>query len=362
MLHANRNSALDTAVLLTLDAAGVAFALFDGDGMSVETSRSFDALSALPTEAQRDFLHDRVLAAVSRALSGEDVDDHCDLGGDGEQSDAHCRRLTARRVDGADATRVVVWLSDSSDAARAEAHAKANAARAAKAEAAKDQFLATLSHELRTPLATILGWTQLLKSRSPDATTIDGAMATIDRAARAQLRLIDDILVAARVVAGALRLERRKVDVALAVSRAAEAVRATAESKDVRLQMALEDDCFVDGDPGKLEHVAFHLLGNAIKFSARGGSVRVLVGRDRARQTATISVSDDGVGIVAELLPRVFDRFTQGESGLTRAHGGLGLGLSLARHLVEAHGGSIDVESEGPGRGTTVLIRMPLAS
>lgn len=361
MNKTDRSPETDAALLRALDEAGVGFALFDRDGVSLESSRSFDALAKLPTEAQRDMLHDRVLAAVSRALAGERVDDHCDLG-ESDASDAHCRRVTAVPMDSGASARVVVWLSDASDAARANAHAKAHAARAARAEAAKDQFLATLSHELRTPLATILGWTQLLKSRSPDSATIDGAMATIDRAARAQLRLIDDILVAARVVAGALRLERRRVDVALAVSRAADAVKATAESKDVRLELALANDCFVDGDSGKLEHVAFHLLGNAIKFSARGGAVRVRVGRDRASEFATISVSDDGVGIVPELLPRVFDRFTQGESGLTRAHGGLGLGLSLARHLVEAHGGTIDVASDGPGRGTTVLVRMPLAS
>jgi signal transduction histidine kinase len=263
-------------------------------------------------------------------------------------------------------TRAVVWVADVSDAARAHAKARAHAARAAKAEAAKDQFLATLSHELRTPLATILGWTQLLRGRSPEAATVESAVGTIDRAARAQLRLIDDILVAARVVTGALRLERRRVDLAQAVIRAADAIRTTADGKDVKIDMQLAEGCAVDGDASKLEHIAFHVLGNAVKFSPRGGAIRVAVDQDRegpaCARSAVLEVCDDGAGISPDVLPRVFDRFTQGETGLTRQHGGLGLGLSLARHLVEAHGGTIHVESAGCGRGTRLVVRVPLAS
>lgn len=344
-------------VLRALDEAGVGYALYDERGASIMASQSIEATLELACARDREEARARLGAAVSRALDGERVVDHCAFG-DGEAS--RCFRLTAIPMEHAGVARVLVWVSDVSEAARAQAKAQAQAARAARAEAAKDQFLATLSHELRTPLATILGWTQLLKARSADASTIDNALATIDRAARSQLRLIDDILVAARVVAGALRLERRPVDLGVAVARAAEAVRATAEGKDVRIDLTLRDGCVVDGDAGRLEHVAFHLLANAVKFSARGGAVRVAV--DRASDSATLEVRDEGVGIVAELLPKVFERFTQGETGLTRAHGGLGLGLSLARHLVEAHGGSIHVASEGSGRGTTVLVRVPLAS
>lgn len=349
------------AILRALDEAGVAFAVFDREGERLSASESWGAALDLASAADRALARERIRAAVDRALSGEPVSEHCDFG-DGES--ARCFKLSSVAVRDRDAEprTAVVWISDASEAARAHAKARDHAARAAKAEAAKDQFLATLSHELRTPLATILGWTQLLRGRSPDASTVDGAVATIDRAARAQLRLIDDILVAARVVAGALRLERRRVDLAIAVSRAAEAVRLSAEQKEVHLDLQLASGCMIDGDAGRIEHVAYHLIGNAVKFSARGGHVRVDVARDEQAECATIAVRDDGVGITPELLPRVFERFTQGESGLTRTHGGLGLGLSLARTLVEAHGGTIHVESDGQGNGTTVLVRVPLAS
>ncbi|MFO0558305.1 MAG: HAMP domain-containing sensor histidine kinase [Polyangiales bacterium] len=346
-------------VLRALDHAGVAFAVFDERVEKTAASEGWGVALDMPTQSDKSAARARIRHAVERAFAGESVDERCEFG---EGDSVRSLRLRAVSVrDGASAS-AVVWLSDLSDAARANAKARDHAARAAKAEAVKDQFLATLSHELRTPLATILGWTQLLRGRTPDAATVDGAVATIDRAARAQLRLIDDILVAARVVAGALLLERRRVDLARAVSRATDAVRASAEQKDVQIDVRLTEGCFVDGDAGRIEHVAFHLLGNAVKFSARGGHVSVAVDRDDELGSATIAVRDEGIGIAPELLPRVFERFTQGETGLTRAHGGLGLGLSLARHLVEAHGGSIHVESDGKGRGTTVLVRMPLAS
>ncbi len=347
------------SILRALDHAGVAFAVYDERGERVSSSEAWGAAMDLSSAADRSAARERVRAAAQRAIAGESVCEHFDFG---EGEGARCLRVSAVAVEPRDERCAVVWVADVSETVRAHAKARDHAARAAKAEAAKDQFLATLSHELRTPLATILGWTQLLRGRTPDAATVDGAVSTIDRAARAQLRLIDDILVAARVVAGALRLERRRVDVAIAVSKAADAVRLTAEQKDVRLDLRLSEGCLVDGDPGRIEHVAYHLLGNAVKFSARGGAVSVAVERDDERGAATIAVRDDGVGITPELLPRVFERFTQGESGLTRQHGGLGLGLSLARTLVEAHGGTIHVESGGQGRGTTVLVRMPLAS
>lgn len=348
-----------SAVLRALDDAGVAFAVFDERAEKLSASEAWGVELEFSTAADKSAARERVRHAVQRALRGESTDERCDFG---EGDAVRCLRIRAVAMAEGTEHRALVWLSDASDAARAHAKARDHAARAARAEAVKDQFLATLSHELRTPLATILGWTQLLRGRTPDAATVDGAVATIDRAARAQLRLIDDILVAARVVAGALRLERRRVDVARAVSRAADAIRVSADQKDVQLEVRLAEGCFVDGDAGRIEHVAFHLLGNAVKFSARGGHVSVAVDRDDELGSATIAVRDEGIGIAPELLPRVFERFTQGETGLTRAHGGLGLGLSLARHLVEAHGGTIHVESDGKGHGTTVLVRMPLAS
>lgn len=346
-------------VLRALDRLGVAFAVFDEHVEQTASSEGWGVMLNLLTASDRIVAHERICNAVEHALAGESVDERCEFGEGDSLRALQLRAVSVR--DGAN-TRAVVWLSDVSDASRALAKARDHAARAAKAEAATDRFLATLSHELRTPLATILGWTQLLKGRTPDAATVDSAVATIDRAARAQLRLIDDMLVAARVVAGALWLERRRVDLAKAVARAADAVRASFERKNVQIDVRVTEGCFVEGDAGRIEHVAFHLLGNAVKFSAQGGRVSVEVSRDEQLGAATIAVRDEGIGIAPELLPRVFERFTQGESGLTRRYGGLGLGLSLARHVIEAHGGSIHIESKGKGRGTTVLVRLPLAS
>ncbi len=346
-------------ILAALDRAGVAYELFDGRGQSVAASPSLlAALEALGEASEAARVRARIASLVCRALEGESVVEDCDLG---EGDHARALRLSAVAVRGVGRTRAVVWVSDVSDAARAHARAQTLAARAARAEAAKDHFLATLSHELRTPLATILGWTQLLKGRTPEASTLESAVATIDRAARAQVRLIDDILVAARVVSGALRLDRRRVDLGQAVSRAVDATRVTAEGREVTLELACADRCMVDGDLGRLEHVAFHLLSNAVKFSPRGGVVRVRVTSEPDGGDAVLEVRDEGTGIDPEVLPRVFERFTQGETGLTRRHGGLGLGLSLARHLIEAHDGTIRVDSEGSGTGTRVTVRVPLA-
>ena len=201
----------------------------------------------------------RIASLVYRALEGESVVEDCDIG---EGEHARALRLSAVAVRSAGRTRAVVWVSDVGDAARAHARAQAHAARAARAEAAKDHFLATLSHELRTPLATILGWTQLLKGRTPEPSTFESAVATIDRAARAQVRLIDDILVAARVVSGALRLDRRRVDLGLAVSRAVDAARVTAEGREVTLVPSRSDCRMVDGALGRPAHGAYHLASN----------------------------------------------------------------------------------------------------
>ena len=153
----------------------------------------------------------------------------------------------------------------------------------------------------------------------------------------------------------------RRVDLGLGASAPVDAGRVTGEGREVTLELSRSDCCMVDGDLGRLEHVAYHLLSNAVKFSPRGGAVRVCVAPDVVRGDAVLEVRDDGTGIDPEVLPRVFERFTQGETGLTRRHGGLGLGLSLARHLVEAHGGTIRVDSEGSGTGTRVVVRVPLA-
>jgi signal transduction histidine kinase len=230
---------------------------------------------------------------------------------------------------------------------------------AQEANRLKDEFLATLSHELRTPLNAIVGWTKLLQDGQLDASTQARAVATIDRNARAQTQLIEDILDVSRIVAGKLSLDVRAVDLGAVIEGALDSVRHAAEAKGVRLvtEIARGIGPF-QGDPDRLQQVAWNLVSNAIKFSTRGGTVRVRL--SQAGDQAEISVQDDGLGIKPEFLPHVFERFRQADSSSTRPHGGLGLGLAIVRHLVELHGGSVDVASPGEGKGATFTVRLPL--
>jgi signal transduction histidine kinase/CheY-like chemotaxis protein len=230
---------------------------------------------------------------------------------------------------------------------------------AQEANRIKDDFLATLSHELRTPLNAIVGWTKLLQDGQLDAATQARAIATIDRNARAQTQLIEDILDVSRIVAGKLSLDVRAVDLSAVIEGALDSVRHAAEAKGVRLvtEIARAVGPFA-GDPDRLQQVAWNLVSNAIKFSTRGGTVRVRLRRSGGQ--AEISVQDDGLGIKPEFLPHVFERFRQADSSSTRPHGGLGLGLAIVRHLVELHGGSVEVSSPGEGKGSTFTVRLPL--
>ena len=223
----------------------------------------------------------------------------------------------------------------------------------------KDQFLATLSHELRTPLNAIVGWTALLMQGSlpPDAAA--RAVAVIDRNARAQTKLIEDVLDVSRIVSGKLRLNAHAVDLTSVVRAAAESVNHAATAKRIRLKLLLEAGTgHVSGDPDRLQQVVWNLLSNAIKFTAPGGTVTVRV--EQSESNVSVVVRDDGAGIAPEFLPHVFERFRQADASSTRAHGGLGLGLSIVRHLVELHGGTVRAESAGPGRGSTFAVALPL--
>ena len=230
---------------------------------------------------------------------------------------------------------------------------------AQEANRMKDEFLATLSHELRTPLNAIVGWTKLLQDGQLDPSTQARAISTIDRNARAQTQLIEDILDVSRIVAGKLSLDVRAVDLSAVIEGALDSVRHAADAKGVRLvtEIARTVGPF-EGDPDRLQQVAWNLVSNAIKFSTRGGTVRVRLRQDGDH--AEMSVQDDGLGIKPEFLPHVFERFRQADSSSTRPHGGLGLGLAIVRHLVELHGGSVDVASAGEGKGATFTVRLPL--
>ncbi|HEY9404448.1 MAG TPA: PAS domain S-box protein [Pyrinomonadaceae bacterium] len=230
---------------------------------------------------------------------------------------------------------------------------------AQEANRLKDEFLATLSHELRTPLTSILGWTNLLRSVKFDDVTAARALETIERNARSQKQLVDDLLDASRIITGKLRLDLKPTELKTVVESACEAARPAAQAKGIELDLALDAAVgLVAGDAERLQQVVWNLLSNAVKFTPEGGSIKVRL--VRARTQARISVADTGEGIKAEFLPFVFDRFRQADQTTTRMHGGLGLGLAIVRHLTELHGGTVAVTSEGEGRGATFEVRLPL--
>jgi signal transduction histidine kinase/ActR/RegA family two-component response regulator len=229
----------------------------------------------------------------------------------------------------------------------------------ASAEAAnrlKDEFLATLSHELRTPLNAILGWTSMLKRGQVEPGRMPGVFEALDRNAQAQARLIADVLDVSRIVTGKLQLQLTSVDMHDLVAQATESVRAAAGGKDIQLSVDQAPPCVVRGDRGRLQQVLWNLLSNAIKFTPPGGSIQVTVACDH--RDVSVSVADTGVGIPPEFLPQVFDRFRQADQTSTRVHGGLGLGLSIVKHLVELHGGTVSAASDGPGQGACFTVRL----
>ena len=236
--------------------------------------------------------------------------------------------------------------------------------RAARAEVVrvsqlKDEFLATFSHELRTPMSAILGWAKALLLKRADAATLERGLDAISRNAIAQARLIDDLLDMNRIISGKVRLEVRPLDLASVIAAAIEVVRPSADAKGLRLQQVLDPLAgTVSGDPDRLQQVIWNLLTNAVKFTPRGGRIEVLL--RRAESHLELTVRDDGIGIEAPFLAQVFDRFRQADASTPRSRGGLGLGLSIARQLVELHGGSIAAASDGLGAGASFVVRLPL--
>jgi PAS domain S-box-containing protein len=230
---------------------------------------------------------------------------------------------------------------------------------AQEANRAKDEFLAILSHELRTPLNAILGWTQILRAKQLDEVTTGRAFEAIERNAKAQAELIEDMLDVSRIITGRIRLEFQPVNLTEAVEAALDSVRPTAEAKGVRLESDLKlDGGTISGDDRRLQQIVWNLLSNAVKFTPASGLVRVKL--EYTESEARLTVSDTGKGISRSFLPFVFDRFRQAETMISRTASGLGLGLSIARHLVELHGGMIEASSEGEGRGATFTVTFPL--
>jgi signal transduction histidine kinase/ActR/RegA family two-component response regulator len=258
--------------------------------------------------------------------------------------------LRARDAERDAAERERARLLQSEQKARAEAEA---------ANRAKDEFLAVLSHELRTPLNAVYGWARMLHDVTRDPATMRRGLEAIERNASAQVRLVEDLLDVSRIVTGQMRLDVRAVDLPAVINAALDSVRPAAQAKDIRLDSHQDPGVGpVAGDPDRLQQVVWNLAVNAVKFTPAGGRVRVVL--RRAGNTAEIEVSDTGRGIGADMLPHVFDRFRQADSTTTRAHGGLGLGLALARHLVELHGGTVKAASPGPDQGATFTVTLPM--
>jgi len=233
--------------------------------------------------------------------------------------------------------------------------------RAEAANRAKDEFLATVSHELRTPLTSILGWARLLRSNEIDQPSFARGLDTIERNAKSQAKIIEDILDVSRIISGKLRIEVRALDLVPIIEMAVDAVRPAADAKAIQIKVSLDPAVGpLRGDPNRLQQVAWNLLSNAVKFTPNGGEIHVHL--KHGDQGAQIVVADNGSGISPDFLPFVFDRFSQAEGHITRRHGGLGLGLAIVRHLVEMHGGTINVESPGEGQGATFTVELPFTS
>ncbi len=260
---------------------------------------------------------------------------------------------------------VVLFASWGRRALREREHllARERAARAEAEEAnrLKDEFLATVSHELRTPLTAILGWAAMLTRGALAGEAARNACEVIERNAKAQAGIVNDILDVSRIITGKLHIDPRAANLAPIVSAAVHSLHPATDAKAIHVSVSVDQTAgLIVGDPDRLQQVVWNLLSNAIKFTPEGGSVGIRLARVDAY--IELRVSDTGVGISEQFLPHVFERFRQADSSTTRKHGGLGLGLAIVRHLVELHGGTIHAESEGSGQGSTFTLSLPLAS
>jgi signal transduction histidine kinase/ActR/RegA family two-component response regulator len=256
--------------------------------------------------------------------------------------------------------RVETALRESEDKLAGFLHSEREArSEAERANRIKDEFLSTVSHELRTPLNAILGYSQLLRMNPADQHEIEEGLNVIERNAKAQSQIIEDLLDMSRILSGKIRLDVQGVDPAEVIEAAVASLQPTADAKGIRLHTVLDPRAgTVLGDSSRLQQVVWNILSNAIKFTPKGGRVQVALARINSH--VTITVSDSGGGIAPELLPHIFDRFRQGDASTTKRHGGLGLGLSIVKQLVELHGGSVFAASKGEGQGAEFTVELPV--
>jgi len=284
---------------------------------------------------------------------------------DGRETPIEDSAAPIRGQDGA-LVGIVLVFRDASDRRESERHRhgllqrEQEARREAEAVSrSKDEFVATVSHELRTPLNAIFGWVRLLRSGNLNEQQHTHALEVVERNTRAQAQLIEDLLDMSRVITGNLRLEMRRVDLANVVRAAADSVRPAAEAKELTVALDLDSRVgSISGDADRLQQIVWNLLTNSVKFTPKGGRIDVSLTAEGS--DAVLSVTDNGSGISADLLPHVFERFRQGTSSASRAHGGLGIGLALVRHLTELHGGTALAASDGDGRGASFTVRIPM--
>ena len=277
-------------------------------------------------------------------------------------------RVNARRVilDATEPARILLSIYDQTAEARAAqeresllVQEESTARQAVATSRLKDEFIATVSHELRGPLNAMAGWVHVLGSGNLDASTMTRGLAALERAVKAQTRLIEDLLDMSRIISGKLRLAHRFIDLAEVTRAAIETAGPAAEAKSIRLELLSGGEpLFVLGDPDRLQQVVWNLVSNAVKFTPRDGRVEVELMRQGT--STQLRVTDNGQGISAEFLPHIFEPFRQADSSPARSHQGLGLGLAISRHLVESHGGVIRAYSEGAGRGTTMTVLLPV--
>jgi PAS domain S-box-containing protein len=356
---------------LATKASGVATWDFDPQTGDLYWDARVKELLGVSPSARGDY--DLFLQAVhpdDRAAADEAVQRALDPDGTGEYR-IECRMIGLEdRIErwiatqgraffaGGKAVRFIGTCLDVTEQKRAAIELERAREAAEAANRVKDQFLGTVSHELRTPLTAILGWTRMLASGAIPEGKQRRAVATIERNARAQARLVEDLLDFSSIAVDKFQIDHVRVEVGPAVEAAIEALRPAADEKGVSLEGRIERAAgAVLGDPARVEQIAWNLLSNAIKFTPGGGRVTVTLARDGAQ--IHLAVSDTGEGISADFLASVFERFRQADPSVTRAHGGLGLGLSIVKHLVEEHGGRVEAHSDGLGLGATFIARFP---